>query len=61
MPGQHRRRAAVAAGPQRVDHRDRPPAHREMSLTLTITPHQPANQGSPATKSFMKPSMANSR
>ncbi len=26
----------------------------------TMMPHQPANQGSPATNSFMKPSMANS-
>ena len=31
------------------------------SDTLTMTPHQPANHGSPATNSFMKPSMASSR
>src|SRR5580704_1174179 len=32
-----------------------------MSEMLTMAPHQPANHGSPATNSFMKPSMANSR
>ena len=32
-----------------------------MSEILTITPHQPANQGSAATKALMKPSIANRR
>src|ERR1700733_281335 len=31
------------------------------SLRLTITPHQPANQGSASTKALMKPSAAKSR
>jgi Integral membrane protein TerC family len=38
----------------------RPPM-AAMSERLTITAHRPANRGSPATNSFMKPSMANSR
>ena len=38
----------------------RPPI-AAMSETFTMTPHQPANQGSAATNSLMKPSIANSR
>ena len=58
---QHRRGLGVAAAQIASTTAIGRPPMAAMSETLTMTPHQPANQGSPATNSFMKPSMANSR
>jgi hypothetical protein len=52
--------ASPAAHTASTTARGRPPI-AAMSERLTMMPHQPANHGSPATNSFMKPSMAKSR
>ena len=61
QPGEHRRRIGFASAQIASTTAIGRPPIAATSEILTITPHQPANQGSPATNSFMKPSMANSR
>ena len=62
MPARMFSAFCLAIGPDSVDDRQaaRPPIAATSEI-LTITPHQPANQGSPATNSFMNPSIANNR